>query len=107
MENVRWGTVEPIKFNDDYYGELSINAFGTYSCECRNLMEAEITNVLVDALKQYINNLSSVHTMYLSRDINSKDIINIANQNTLDIVFKDVTINVKLTQDSLSKISAM
>ena len=108
MDNVRWGTVEPVKCNDDYYGELSINAFGTYSCECSsNLTEEEITNVLVNALKQYINNLSSVDTMNLSRNINLEEIINIANQNNLGIIFKDVTISVKLTQDSLSKIFAM
>ena len=108
MDNVRWGTEEPIKCNDDYYGELSINSFGTYSCEYSgNLTDTEITNILVNALKQYINNLSSVDTMNLSRNINLEEIINIANQNNLGIIFKDVTISVKLTQDSLSKIFAM
>ena len=108
MDNVRWGTEEPIKCNDDYYGELSINSFGTYSCEYSgNLTDTEITNILVNALKQYISNLSSVDTMNLSRDINIEEIINIANKNTLGIIFKNVTINVKLTQDSLSKISAI
>lgn len=106
MENVRWGTNEPIKCNDDYYGELSINAFGTYSCECgTNLTEEEVTNVLVNALKQYINNLSSVDVMNLSRDIDSKQIIDIANHNELSTEFKNVIINIKLTTESKEKIN--
>ena len=95
MENVRWGTNEPIKCNDDYYGELSINAFGTYSCECgTNLTEEEVTNVLV-----------SVDVMNLSRDIDSKQIIDIANHNELSTEFKNVIINIKLTTESKEKIN--
>jgi hypothetical protein len=104
-ENVNWGTIEPIKFMSNGM-ELTINFYGTYSYVTKsNLTEDEVRNTFVNGLNGYINSLSDIDYYNITSSIDKNELLSNVNNNNY-IIFSDVTITGKLTQESLEKINS-
>ena len=104
-ENVNWGTIEPIKFMSNGM-ELTINSYGTYSYVTKsNLTEDEVRNTFVNGLNGYINSLSDIDYYNITSSIDKNELLSNVNNNNY-IIFSDVTITGKLTQESLEKINS-
>lgn len=106
-DDVNWETVEPISFISNVIGELTINFYGKYSYETKsNITEDGVRNIFVEKLNEYINSLTNIDYYNITSSIDKDELLSCVNDNNKGIIFLDVTITGKLTQESLEKINS-
>ena len=106
-DDVNWETVEPISFISNGIGELTINFYGKYSYETKsNITEDGVRNIFVEKLNEYINSLTNIDYYNITSSIDKDELLSCVNDNNKGIIFLDVTITGKLTQESLEKINS-